>query len=384
MIEDLKLYSILNSRGNPAIRVDLITTNGIYSASSPSSSGRIYEAKELPLKKVGEIFPTIRAKIIGMNEADWVSVDRTLLELDQTHDFSKIGSNLSTPISVASARAATNNNLWKLGKSDKFPYQLSNVVAGQNWKGFLFTPEMAKSPQHGAEMLIEVHSVIGEEMKNRGLLAGMKDNAWKADLDDVKVLDFLSPIAEDWNMKIGVDFAASNIWGGGSYNNPGTTSKDKHIDFIVNIAESYDLFYLEDPLHQDDFGGFAELKSKLGDRMIVGDDLYSTNPIRLNTGIVVGSTNGIIIKPNQIGTLSQARNVVRSAQKNNIVPIISHRSIETDDDWIADLSVAWDIPMIKIGVMGSDTSKTNRLIQIWNRLDEKEMSHYKALNTWNQ
>ncbi|HDD46395.1 MAG TPA: hypothetical protein ENG42_02885, partial [Candidatus Aenigmarchaeota archaeon] len=128
-------------------------------------------------------------------------------------------------------------------------------------------------------------------------------------------------------------------------------------------------------LEEEDFEGFHILKEELKDRLVIGDDLYCTNVKRLRKGIKNKSTNGIIIKPNQVGTLSQAEEVVKIAKENKITPIISHRSAETEDNWIADLAIAWRIPFIKTGIMGTERlSKLNRLIELWNSIPNVEMA----------
>ncbi|MCK4531980.1 MAG: enolase, partial [Candidatus Aenigmarchaeota archaeon] len=224
----------------------------------------------------------------------------------------------------------------------------------------------------------EVWNIVGEELKKRKLLIGRNiENAWCSSLDDLKTLDFLSAIAEDFNVKLGIDFAASSFWNGKTYVYKGLKKEltpEKQIDAVEHVANVYDLYFLEDPLHEEDFEGFAELNRRLHGRLIVGDDLYCTNTERVARGILSKSTNSAIIKPNQFGTLFQVSKVIRAMKKVGMVPVVSHRSGETEDDWLSDLALAWGAPMIKIGNLGPDIPKHNRLIEIWHDIHEKQMA----------
>jgi enolase len=221
---------------------------------------------------------------------------------------------------------------------------------------------------------------IGDELKRKKLLLGRNyENAWMANMNEETTLDFLSTIASDWHMKMGVDFASSSLWDRKCYNYRKSKKKltpEQQLGFVKETAERYKIWYLEDPLHENAFTSFSVLNKQLGkNRLIVGDDLYCTQFRRLEKGVQERSANGIIIKPNQVGTLFQAQMAVSLAEKHNICPVVSHRSGETGDDWLADLAVLWNAPLIKTGVMGLERlSKHNRLIQLWEEVPDPRMA----------
>jgi enolase len=151
---------------------------------------------------------------------------------------------------------------------------------------------------------------------------------------------------------------------------------DQQLNLVKETAEKYKIWYLEDPFHENGFASFSALTRELGSKhLVVGDDLYCTNLRRLEKGVQEKTTNGIIIKPNQVGTLSQAGIVINLAHKHGIVPVVSHRSGETNDCWIADLGLLWQAPLIKTGVMGMERlAKHNRLIQLWEEVPNPKMA----------
>jgi enolase len=239
---------------------------------------------------------------------------------------------------------------------------------------------MAKSPLEAIESLIHAWYAIGDELKKKSLLIGRNlESAWMANIDEEETLGLVSSIASDWHMKIGIDFAASSLWDGKSYNYRKSGEKlttDQQFELVKETAQKYKIWYLEDPFHENGFASFKALTRELGSRhLIVGDDLYCTNLRRLEKGVTEKSTNSIIVKPNQVGTLSQASRVVSLAQSKGLSPVVSHRSGETDDCWIADLGLLWSAPLIKTGVMGMERlAKHNRLIQLWDEVPNPKMA----------
>lgn len=389
MIRNLKIFSIFNSKGTPAIMVKIQTDNGSYSASIPSGTSKgKHEAKELPVERVLKNFSKIRPRFVGRDERDWRGIDSLLKELDGTENFSKLGENLSLSVSIACARAAFENEIWKIHKPRmgmEFPIPIGNVIGGgkhlggTDWQEFLVIPYGAKSPREAVEIMVSIWASLGEELRKKKMLIGKNvENAWMTKLDDLKTLDLLSDVSEDWKVKLGIDFASSSLWDGKRYvykKLGKSLTPSQQVDFITEVAEKYRLYYLEDPIQEDGFRQFMILNHMLGkDCIIAGDDLYCTNPERLRKGIKNKATNGIIIKPNQIGTLSLADEVVRIAKERGMIIIPSHRSGETEDDWLADLSLAWDAPLIKSGITGSDMTKLNRLIELWEEIPEVKMA----------
>jgi enolase len=389
MIRNLRIYSVFNSKYMPAVMVKVQTDDGFYSASVPSGTSRgMHEARELPVQKARKAFSKIRPVLIGRDERDWRGIDDLLLELDGTACFSKAGGNLSLAISLACARAALGGELWKMHKPRmgmEFPIPVANIIGGgahgggTDWQEFLVIPHHAKSPAEAMEAVISIWSLVGEEVRKKGLLLGRNvENAWMTKLDDLKTLDMLSDFADDWKVKMGIDLAASRLWNGRSYayrKLGKSLAPAQQVDFVEEIAEKYKLYYLEDPVQENAFRQSMILNHRMGkDRIVIGDDLYCTSPSRLRTGIKNKSGNGIIVKPNQAGTLSLADQVVRIAKENDIVIVPSHRSGETQDNWLADLAVAWGAPFIKSGVKEFDMTKMNRLIELWEEIPDVKMA----------
>jgi enolase len=387
MITDLKLVPAFNSKGEAAVRVTLKSDSETYSASVPSGTSKgSNEAKELGLDNVRKVFPKLKDKLAGH---DPKNVDKMLLSLDKTRNWGHIGGNLSLAISIAAARAQSRGELWKLDglkERQSFPFPLGNVMGGgahgggTDWQEFLLIPHLAKSPFQAIQDLVHVWSLIGEELKSRKISQGRNlENAWMSSLNEERTLELLSQVAEDFHMRIGVDFAASGFWNGKAYTYKKTgkvLSTDQHFDLVKETVQRFKIWYLEDPFHEDGFASFSALTRELGNKcLVVGDDLYCTNLRRLERGVHEKATNGIIIKPNQIGTLSQASLVVSLAKRYGISPVVSHRSGESADDWIADLSILWEAPLIKTGVMGMERlAKHNRLIQLWEEVPEPKMA----------
>lgn len=389
MIKDVRIYSVYNSKGDHALRVKIQTgDNKFFSASIPSGTSKgKNEAKDFEMKKILEIFPKVRQNVIGLDENDWVTADEIIEQTDNSKNYNNIGISLALGLSLAIAKASTAGELWKLRGAKttyKFPIPLGNVVGGGShgggtaWQEFLILPYKAKSPMEATQTNYEMWKVVGEELQRNGwLLSRNIENAWTASIDDLKTLDLLSSIAEDFNVKLGVDFAASSLWNGKTYAYKPLKkmlTPEKQIDAVVRTAEVYDLYFLEDPLHEDDFVGFAELNKRLHGRLIVGDDLFCTNRERVARGIELRSANAAIIKPNQYGTLYQVSKVIRLMKKNGMVPIASHRSGETEDDWLSDLALTWDAPIIKIGNLGPDIPKHSRFAELWNDIPNKRMA----------
>jgi enolase len=372
MIRNLRMYPVFTSKGTPSVKVKVFTDSGSYSASVPSGTSRgSHEAAELPVSRVLRFFSKVRPHFMGRDEGNWESIDKTLERLDGTGNFSNLGENLTLAVSLAVARAARKGELWRLeGQvlSAAFPIPVGNVIGGgvhgggADWQEFLLMPHRARNPYEAVESLTAAWLSISEGLREKGLLFGRNiENAWMARLDNEKSLEMLSDYARDFGMKTGVDFAASELWNGKAYKYRKARKEfkpGKHLEYLEELAKAYRIYYLEDPLHEDDFRHHTILTHSLrGKSLVVGDDLYCTDSGRLARGIRQKSTSGILVKPNQTGTLSRARAVVGMAREAGLEIVPSHRSGETDDDWLADLAIAWRAPLIKAGVsgLGGDT-----------------------------
>jgi enolase len=389
MIKDVRMYSVYNSKGEHALRVKIQTgTGNFFSATIPAGTSKgKNEAKDIDMKRALEVFPKVRQNVIGLDENDWVTADEIIEQTDASKNYSNIGIGLALGISLAIAKASTGCELWKLrGARERyrFPFPLGNVIGGGShgggtaWQEFLILPYKAKTPMEATSINCEMWKVVGEELKKGGWLIGRNiENAWTSSLDELKTLDLLSSIAEDFDVKLGIDFAASSFWNGKEYAYKSLKKKltpEKQIEAIARVAEVYDLYFLEDPLHEDDFAGFAQLRGRLHGRLVVGDDLFCTNRERVEKGIKMKSANAAIIKPNQYGTLYQVSKVIRLMKASGMVPVMSHRSGETEDPWLSDLALAWDSPIIKIGNLGPDIPKHSRLAELWNDVPNPRMA----------
>jgi len=215
-----------------------------------------------------------------------------------------------------------------------------------------------------------IHTAIGKALRT----AKNDEGAWKSKHDEFVTLDILSKVADDYGARIGVDFAATELLTKGKYcYSFGCIHKNEQIDFVKDLIKLYKLFYVEDPFEEDNFSSFRELKQKTT-CLVVGDDLTSTNPARLRRA--KDSISGIIIKVNQIGTVSKAIETVNLAKKYKITPIISHRSGETLDPFIADFAVSMKAPLIKCGIYGKEReAKTKRLVELWKKTKHPRMNN---------
>jgi enolase len=221
---------------------------------------------------------------------------------------------------------------------------------------------------------ILVHRRVGEKLseKLKGQSVGLGDEkAWTADVSDEEAIDIIksavSEISSENKVKIylGVDFAADSFYGKYHYKTS-TKTQDEQIDYAISLNREHGFYFIEDPLYDNDFEGFAEITKKIGkNALIVGDDIYTTNPTRIQKGVEMKSSNGVLIKVNQIGTLSDTVNSVKIATKNSMETVVSHRSGETTDDFIAHLAIAFNSKFIKTGTIGGERlAKLNEVIRL--------------------
>lgn len=384
MIRDVSISTILNSRREKTIKVSIKTDKGVYNASSPSgkSIGK-WEAKTLSIKNILKNFPKIKKNFIDKNERE---VDNIIERIG----INKIGANLSTALSIASLRAVSSNKVYKFlnPSARNFPYPLGNVIGGGVHRGytseqeFLIIPRKAKTIKEVIETNLSIWKGVGKILKSKKVLFGKNDEgAWMCKLSDIKTLDLLSDIAEDYGARIGIDFAAYQIYKNGVYFylHPNRKfSPEKQLDFVKDLIKTYKIFYVEDPFHQSDFKNFSELTEKVK-CLIASDDLIGTQPSRLKIGIKKKAGNAVIIKPDQAGTVSKTLKTIEIAKKAKFTIIVSHRSGETTDNFISDLAVATNSPLIKCGIYGRErVAKLNRLIEIWNSVKNPKMFKLKT------
>ncbi|MGN0606760.1 MAG: phosphopyruvate hydratase [Oscillospiraceae bacterium] len=410
-IVKVKGYEILDSRANPTVRADILLSNGVMaSASVPSgASTGIYEAHELRDSEssryggksvrnaVENINKIISPELSSLCCAEQYRVDEKMIELDGTENKSRLGANAILAVSLAAARAMAQSYKIPLYKylggiySRTLPVPMMNILNGGvhasnniDIQEFMIVPCGACCFAEAVRMGSEIYHSLKSILKSRNLSTAVGDEGGFApnlssDEDAIEVI--LEAIynagytTED--VKIALD-AASSEWykDNGIYNLPkrnAVYSTDELISYWEKLCSKYPIYSIEDALGEKDWSGFSKLTSKLGDKIqIVGDDLFVTNPKHIRKGIKEKAANALLVKYNQIGTLSETMESIRIAQMNGFNTIISHRSGETEDTFIADLAVAVNSGQIKTGApcRTDRTAKYNRLLKI-----ESELGH---------
>ena len=412
VIEDVRVRKILDSRGNPTVEVDIITWNGFGRAAAPSgASTGSREVVSFPeggvSQVITEVEDLISSELIGMAAEDIEDIDEVLKEIDGTDNLSAIGGNTTVAVSMAAAKAAAmsyNLPLYNfLGGNfiKEIPYPLGNMMNGGAHAGpnapdiqeFLVVPVGASDITEAVFANVEVHKRLKEliSKKDPNFTGGKGDEGgWIPNITNDQALEIQSQACEEvgdelgFIIKPGLDMASSEFWseeeGKYVYGQDGLKrDSGDQVDYVKDLIDTYHMFYVEDPFDEKDFDGFAELTAKVGSKCrICGDDLFVTNAELLAYGIERKAANAIIIKPNQIGTLTDTYETVRLAKENNVMPVVSHRSGETCDETIAHLAIAFGAPMIKTGAVGGERiAKLNELIRI-----EDEMSNPRMANLY--
>ncbi len=406
IIEDLIARKIFNNRGEETIEVDVITASGFGRSAAPAGKSRgkaevVYYPQggvEAAIKKVDDL---IAPEVAGLNAVFQEEIDTTLHEIDGSNDFRNIGGNTAFAISLANAEAAANSHGMLLfqflggNTATSLPFPLGNCISGGAHARGGKTPSIQEylALPHGAETFLEaqtantkIHKKIESILKKKSstFTGGKSDEgAWIAHIDTDEAFEIISRACEevgnemDFECGFGIDVAASSFWkpkeGKYFYEMEGKKrDTSEQLEYMLELIEKYHIAYVEDPFHEDDFEGFALLTKKVKNCLICGDDLFTTNTERLNNGIKINAGNAIIIKVNQIGTLTDAAETVETAQRHGYDPVVSHRSGDTCDWHIAHLAVAYRCPLIKTGVVeGARIAKLNELIRIEHFLGDR-------------
>ncbi len=413
-IEKVVGRQIIDSRGNPTVEAEVTLTSGCTGrAASPSgaSTGE-FEALELRdgdkskyggkgvLKAVQNINEIIAPALIGMDASDTYAVDAKMLELDGTKDKSKLGANAILAVSIAAAKAAADTLEIPLYKffggvqGRKLPVPMMNILNGGahatnsvDTQEFMIMPAGAPSFSEGLRWCAEVYHALQKLLKEEGNTTAVGDEGGFApDLkDDEDTIEHILKAIENAGYEPGKDFvlamdAASSEWksekGTGFYHQP-KSGKDFTSDELIahwkSLVEKYPIYSIEDGLDEEDWEGWKKMTAELGDKVqLVGDDLFVTNTERLEKGIKEGCANSILIKLNQIGSVSETLNAIQMAQKAGMTAVVSHRSGETEDTTIADLAVALNTCQIKTGAPSRSerVAKYNQLIRIEEQLGD--------------
>jgi enolase len=393
LITDVRLRRVLDSRGNTTVEADVATgTGGFGRAAAPSgaSTGE-HEAIELPANEAiaqarEHALPRLEGEVSAVDQRD---VDDALHAADGTDNFSEIGANSAVAISMAAAKAGAavlGTPLYKhLGgtfRGDTFPTPLGNVVGGgehaaeaTDIQEFLAAPVGASSVAEAILANAKVHAHTKKLLQDEGIPTNKGDEgAWAPPIDDAKAFEVVdratSATADELGFEIGfgLDMAAAELYEAdeGYVYDDGVKSTAEQIEYVTEMVREYDLVYVEDPLDENAFDAWGDLTDEVGtETLICGDDLFVTNVGRLQEGIENGSANSILIKPNQIGTLSDAVDAIELGAENGIRSVVSHRSGETEDTTIAHLAVGTAAPYIKTGTVGGErTAKLNELMRI--------------------
>ncbi len=398
-IEGTAIRKILDSRGNPTVEVDVRAGKAFGRAASASgASTGTHEPPAFPKGGADEALRTFRTAVAprlrGRDIADQVGIDATLRDVDGTQNFARIGANVATATSIATARAAAmaaGRPLYRyLGTSERvtMPLPFGNVIGGGRHAIGGTTIQEYLVVSQGPTALDNVlgnaraHRAVREALEKRipdEPLGRGDEGAWIAKLADEDALGLLADacraVARDIGFPVrpALDLAASEFYRGGKYHyRDRTLSRDEQVDFVERLVREYGLFSVEDPFDQEDFAAFTELTKRVGPKCkVIGDDIFVTNVKRLQRGIDAGAGNAILIKPNQIGTLSDTKAAVDLAHRSGYATVMSHRSGETTDDAIAHLAVAWGCLGIKTGAVGGERiAKLNELIRIEEGLRE--------------
>ncbi|MFH0986568.1 MAG: hypothetical protein V1911_00800 [Candidatus Micrarchaeota archaeon] len=387
-ITSIKLKKIKNSKNEDTVEATVTTEkNGKGTASSPAgtSAGK-REAVFLPApaaKLIKQAEKKLVPKLLGVEITDQKKIDGMITKVDGTKNLGKIGGAVSTAVSIACAKTAASElkkSLYEYLGGNRIPVLLGVCIGGGSHSGQKSTDfqEFLSIPV-GAASIAQAVEINKKVLKKTGAFLGAKkrdlEGAFVKKMSNESALQALESAVCDVSAKegveiaVGVDVAASGLWKSGKYRYEGKTyTPAQHYENISKMIRNYDIYYIEDPFHEDDFKSHAKLAKEFPNVLVCGDDLFTTNKKRLEAGIKIKACNAIIIKPNQAGLLSGVYETVRLAKNNKYACVMSHRSGETMDDALADLCVGLNLPMMKIGIEGKEReAKTKRLIEIERR-----------------
>ncbi|MEM1573487.1 MAG: phosphopyruvate hydratase [Candidatus Methanomethylicaceae archaeon] len=406
IIKKVHAREIIDSRGNPTIECEIFTEKGLGRASVPSgASTGTYEALELRdgnsrfkgkgvLKACKNINEIIAPAIIGMDVRNQEEIDNKMIELDGTENKSKLGANAILAVSLAVARTASNIlniPLFKYlnEKASILPVPLMNIINGGKHAGnelsiqeFMIVPvnfnSFKEALRAGCEIYMELKNLLKIKHGASAINVG-DEGGFAPPISNTKealciIEEAINRIGYSKKVLMAIDAAATSFYNNGKYVIDGKImQKEELLDYYIEITSEFPIILIEDPFYEEDFESFKELTKKIGNKIeVVGDDIFVTNIKRLKKGIEIGAANSILIKVNQIGTLTEAINVAKFALNNDYGIVVSHRSGETEDNYIADLAVALEGGKIKTGApaRGERTSKYNQLIRIEEYLEK--------------
>ncbi len=395
-IADIYLRMIEDSRGNSTVEADITTVSGGFGracAPSGASSG-IYESHVRPCDKaIADAKINLIPKLIDLDSTDQIGFDEVLHEVDGTDNLSGIGANVAVALSLANAKAAAsalNLELFQyLGGHGIFqnvstPLPLGNVIGGgahavdaTDIQEFLVIPTGAGNSTEAVFTNALVHKRIKEILVARGKGCGKGDEgAWAPHISDLEAFEIVKEATNKVfdetgiEVRMGLDVASSEMWNADKKRyvyKTGERTTEEQISYLAELTDKYNLLYIEDPIQEEDFDGFAAFTKEVSNRdtLVCGDDLFVTNVERLAIGIEKKAGNCVLIKPNQIGTLTDTFETIQLANEADYETVMSHRSGETTDNTIAHLATAFGCWLLKSGVVGGERiAKLNELIRI--------------------
>ena len=418
IIEVLGAREILDSRGNPTIEVEIAledgtqaraavpsgASTGAFEAAELRDGGQRYSGKGVE-KAVAYVLDEIAPAIIGFDAQDQRLIDEEMIALDGTPNKSRLGANAILGVSLAVAKAAADSadlSLFRyLGGTNAhlLPVPMMNILNGGahadtnvDIQEFMIAPIGAPNFRESLRWGAEIYHALKSVLKERGLATSVGDEGGfapnlesnRAALDLIVEAIILAGFQPGIDVALAMDVAASEFFKDGSYSFEGAKkSSSDLIAYYAELVSAYPLVSIEDPLDQEDWSGWTEMTSELGTKVqIVGDDLFVTNPVRLARGIATDTANALLVKVNQIGTLTETLDAVEMAHRANYHTMLSHRSGETEDTTIADLAVATNSGQIKTGAPARSerVAKYNQLLRIEEELGRS--AHYAGLTAF--
>ena len=408
-IKSVKGFEVLDSRGNPTVAAKVVCENGAegFAISPSGASTGMYEAHELRDgdnkrymgKGVKKAVENINQEINNLLKDKCVfnqrEIDETMIKADGTENKLRLGANATLAVSLAVAKAAANSLHLPLYKylgginANVLPRPMMNILNGGahaanniDIQEFMIIPDGAKTFADGLQICAEIYHNLGKLLKQNGLASGVGDEGGFApnlESDEAAIEFILQAIEKagySGQIKIALDVASSEWYKDGKYTLPKrdkTMTAEQLIEYYSELVSKYPIISIEDGLSENDWEGWQQLTEKLGNKLqLVGDDLFVTNPKRLAMGFEKEVGNAILVKPNQIGTLTETLDVIRMAQQNGYAAVISHRSGESEDTTIADIAVATNAGQIKTGApcRTDRVAKYNRLLMIESEINQ--------------
>ena len=407
-IEAVIAREILDSRGNPTVEVEVALSDGVVArAAVPSgASTGAFEASELRdgearyggkgvEQAVTAVWDELQPALLGFDASEQRLIDQTMIDLDATPNKSRLGANAILGVSLAVARAGAESAELPLFRyvggpnAHTLPVPMMNILNGGahadtdvDIQEFMIAPIGASTFREALQQGAEVYHALKSVLKAKGLSTGLGDEGGFAPSlsSNASALDLIAEAIATTGLKLGddialaLDVAATEFYKDGAYSYEGKSRTSQEMaQYYASLVDAYPIISIEDPMDEEDWDGWLEVTQLLGARtQIVGDDLFVTNPVRLQRGIDGGQANALLVKVNQIGTLTETLDAVKLAQSNGYRCMMSHRSGETEDTTIADLAVATDCGQIKTGAPARSerVAKYNQLLRIEEELDD--------------